>query len=153
MFTKEEKKKLKLEFWSRLEDQMTRLKNPHGSKVHWMNYNTGINHLYFRMEADEKAARLCMDLQFPDNGVREVYWDQFEEFRDLLNDRFKGKLIWLKEFEHENGKTISRVYLEKAEVNINNQKDWDRMHLFLKLSFAKLDEFWDEFSDVFLQLK
>lgn len=153
MFTKEEKKKLKLEFWSRLEDQMTRLKNPHGSKVNWMNYNTGINHLYFRMEADEKAARLCIDLQFPDNGVREVYWDQFEEFRDLLNDRFKGKLIWLKEFDHENGKTISRIYLEKAEVNINNQKDWDKMHLFLKLSFVKLDEFWDEFSDVFLQLK
>ncbi|MBK6525006.1 MAG: DUF4268 domain-containing protein [Crocinitomicaceae bacterium] len=153
MFTKEEKKKLKLEFWSRLEDQMTRLKNPHGSKVNWMNYNTGINHLYFRMEADEKAGRLCIDLQFPDNGVREVYWDQFEEFRDLLNDRFKGKLIWLKDFEHENGKTISRIYLEKAEVNINNQKDWDKMHLFLKLSFVKLDEFWDEFSDVFLQLK
>ncbi len=153
MFTKEEKKKLKLEFWSRLEDQMTRLKNPHGSKVNWMNYNTGINHLYFRMEADEKAARLCMDLQFPDNGVREVYWDQFEEFRDLLNDRFKGKLIWLKEFDHENGKTISRIYLEKADVNINNQKDWDKMHLFLKLSFVKLDEFWNEFSDVFLQLK
>lgn len=153
MFSKEEKKSNKLQFWSKLEDQMMRLKNPHGSKVNWMSYNTRINHLYFRMEADESAVRLCIDLQFPDAGVREVYWDQFEEFKDMLHDRFKGKLIWLKEFEHENGKTISRIFLEKNEVNINNLKDWDKMHLFLKLSFVKLDQFWDEFSDVFLQLK
>lgn len=153
MFSKEEKKNNKLQFWSKLEDQMLRLKNPHGSKVNWMSYNTRINHLYFRMEADESAARLCIDLQFPDAGVREVYWDQFEEFKEILNDRFKGKLIWLKEFEHENGKTISRIFLEKNDVNINNKADWDKMHLFLKLSFVKLDQFWDEFSDVFLQLK
>lgn len=153
MYSKEEKKNNKLLFWSRLEEQMKKLKNPHATKVNWMHYNTQIPDLYFRMEADEKSARLCIDLQFPDNGVREVYWDQFQEFRDMLNHKFKGKLIWLKDFEHENGKTISRIYLEKDEVNINNQKDWDKMHLFLKLSFAKLDQFWTEFKDIFLHLK
>jgi len=153
MYSKEEKKNNKLLFWSRLEDQMLYLKNPHGTKVNWINYNTKINHLYFRMEADEKAVRLCIDLQFPDNGVREVFWEQFEEFKELLNERFKGKLTWLKEYEHENGKTISRIFLERGDVNINNQKDWDKMHLFLKLNFVKLDQFWDEFSEVFVQLK
>lgn len=153
MFSKEEKQQNKLEFWSRLKDQMAKMKNPHGSKVNWMHYNTGINHLYFRMEADEHAVRLCIDLQFPDPGIREVFWDQFQEFKDMLDGIFKNTLIWDKEYEHLNGKDISRIYLEKDGVNINNRSDWDKMHLFLKLSFARLDKFWDEFGEVFFQLK
>jgi hypothetical protein len=152
MFSKEEKKQMKLEFWSRLEEQMEKLKNPHGSKVFWLDYNTGIKDLYFRMEADEKAVRLCIDLQFNDPGVREVFYEQFDEFRDMLNRLFK-ELNWQKEFVHSNGKTISRISVERPDVNIYNKKDWDKMHLFLKLNFVKLDKFWDEFKEVFLNLK
>jgi hypothetical protein len=152
MFSKEEKKQMKLEFWSRLEDQMEKLKNPHGSKVFWLDYTTGIKDLYFRMEADETAVRLCIDLQFNDAGIREVYYEQFDEFRDMLNGLFK-ELNWQKDFEHSNGKTISRISIERTGVNIYNKKDWDKMHLFLKLNFVKLDRFWDEFKEVFFNLK
>ena len=103
MFSKEELKELRIDFWGRLEKQMDKIRNPHGSKVSWMNYNTSIRHLYFRMEADEEGARLCIDLQFPDSGIREIYYDQFLEFENLLNDIFKG-LKWYKEWQHWNGK-------------------------------------------------
>lgn len=153
MFSKEEKQQIKLEFWERLKDQMEKIKNPHGSKVNWMKYNTKINHLYFRMEADEQCVKLCIDLQFPDEGVREVYWEQFEEFKDLLTSEFGGKMIWLKNYTHENGKTISRIYIEKKEVSILKKSDHDKMHLFLKINFKKLNEFWFEYSEIFEALK
>ncbi|MCG8574738.1 MAG: DUF4268 domain-containing protein [Flavobacteriales bacterium] len=152
MFTKEEKKENRIQFWTKLENELSKKKNPFGSKVNWMNYNTGIRHLYFRMEADESAVRLCIDLQFPDSSIREVYWEQFGEFKNMLDERFKN-LIWLEEFEHWNGKTISRIVMEKEGVNILNRKDWDKMHLFLKLNFVKLDEWWCDFGEVFKLLK
>ena len=152
MLSKEEAKNMRVEFWSRLEDQMSKIRNPHGSKVNWMNYNTGIRHLYFRMEADQEGARLCIDLQFADEGIRELYFEQFQEFKNLLNDRFKD-LKWYADWDHWNGKKISRIAMEKEGCQLYNRDDWDKMHLFLKVNFKKLDEFWDEFGEVFRNLK
>ena len=42
MYSKEEFKQLKLDFWSGLEKELKEIKNPHGSKVNWMNYNTKV---------------------------------------------------------------------------------------------------------------
>lgn len=152
MYSKEEVKELKLSFWNHLEEQLKKQKNPFGTKVNWMNYGTGFKDLYFRMEADESGVRLCIDLQFKDEGVREVFYEQFEEFKNILEENFKD-LIWHKDFIHANGKTISRICIEKTGVNIYNRKDWDKMHLFLKVNFKKLDEFWNDFKDVFVALK
>jgi hypothetical protein len=152
MLSKEEAKELRVGFWSKLEEQMTKMKNPHGTKVNWMNYNTGIKDLYFRMEADDDGARLCIDLQFLDKGIRDLYYEQFTEFQNMLTDKFKD-LKWYPEWEHWNGKDISRIAMEKDGCKLNNKADWDKMHLFLKLNFKKLDEFWDEFGEVFQNLK
>lgn len=152
MLSKEEAKNLRIEFWNRLEDQMQKIKNPHGSKVNWMSYNTGIKHLYFRMEADEEGCRLVIDLQFPDPGIRELYYEQFTEFRNLLEESLKD-LQWLSKFEHSNGKTISRICVERTDCHLFRKEDWDKMHLFLKLNFKKLDQFWTEFGEVFHNLK
>lgn len=152
MLSKEEAKELRVEFWERLQSQMEKIRNPHGTKVNWMSYNTGIKHLYFRMEADEDGARLCIDLQFPDTGIREIYYQQFQEFQNILDNTFKG-LEWLEEWEHWNGKVISRLMVKKGKCKLQNRNDWDKMHLFLKLNFTKLDEFWTEFGEVFKNLK
>lgn len=153
MYSKEEAREIRIAFWSKLEQEMEKIRNPHGSKVNWMHYNTGFNDLYFRMEADESGARLCIDIQFNDPGIRELYYNQFEEFEKMLTDIFKDKLKWLPEFEHSNGKTIARLAIEQEGTTISKRQDWDKMHLFLKLNFKKLDEFWTEFGDVFRQLK
>lgn len=152
MLGKDEAKAYRIEFWSRLEEQMKKIKNPHGTKVNWMNYNTGVKNLYFRMEADENGCRLVIDLQFPDPGIRSLYYEQFTEFKNLLDDKLKG-LVWKSDFEHSNGKTISRIYTERADCHLFNKDDWDKMHLFLKLNFKKLDEFWTEFGEVFHNMK
>lgn len=152
MLSKEEAKATKLEFWTRLQGQMEKMRNPHGSKVDWMNYNTGIKHLYFRMEADESGCRLCVDLQFPDKGIRDLYYEQFTELQNVFNDKLKSAK-WIPEHEHWNGKTISRIVMEKDGCHLFNKEDWDKMHLFLKLNFAKLDAFWCEFGEVLKNLK
>ena len=152
MLTKEEKKNLRIEFWSILEAQLEKDKNPHGSKVKWLNYNTNVKHLYFRMECDENGARLCMDLQFPDKGIRSLYYEQFKEFENILSSKFKD-LKWQEDYEHTNGKTISRISIEKEGCHLFNRADWDKMQLFLKINFKKLDVFWGEFGEVFINMK
>ena len=152
MFTKEDIQQINTEFWQGLTDKLGRKKNPHGSKVNWTKYNTGVGHLYFRMEADEMGARLCIDLQFSDAGVREVYYEQFLEFKNLLEKKLTG-LKWYPEFDHWNGKQIARIAAELKGVSLFNRSDWPDMQRFLISNFVELDKFWLEFGEVFLALK
>jgi hypothetical protein len=153
MYSKEEKKALKVGFWTSLNDKLTEAGKAKGRNLEWMSYPTQLKPLFFRMEADETSARLCIDVQFFNDGVREVYFQQFEGFETILKKTLGDDLIFQKEFEHWNGKTISRIYCELADVNVNKKEDWEKIQVYLTEKFLKLDEFWQEFSEVFTALK
>ena len=152
MLSKEEVKENRIAFWGTLDTLMDKIRNPHESKVQWLNYNTGVKHLYFRMEADEEGARLCIDLQFPDKDIREIYYAQFTELKDQLEKRIDD-LEWIAAWDHWNGKQISRIMVKQEGTDLHNKSDWDSMHEFLKLNLIQLDEFWCEFGAVFQNLK
>ncbi|MDA7803348.1 DUF4268 domain-containing protein [Crocinitomix sp.] len=153
MFSKEEEKELKIQFWGGLNEVLEGEKGLHANKVNWMNFNTKIKPLYFRMEADEKGARLCIDIQFIDDDIREIFYEQFTEFSTILNERFANNLKWLPTFEHSNGKTISRIVSAKDGLSMYKKEDWPAMHEFLRSQFVILEHFWSEFGEVFLNLK
>lgn len=153
MYSKDEEKQLKLDFWGGLNELLELEKGYHANKVNWMSFNTNIKPLYFRMEADEVGARLCIDLQFPDDGIRALFYEQFTEFETKLNQVFNGNTFWQPQFLHSNGKTISRISVELKEVSIRNRADWEKMYAFLRDNFVKLEHFWAEFGEVFIQLK
>lgn len=153
MYSKAEKKQMKLDFWTSLEQQLTEKGKAKGRNIAWMNYPTKIKDFYLRIEVEDNCVRLCIDLQFIDDGVREVFYEQLQEFELKLNQAFNGNAIYLKDYEHSNGRTISRVYTELSNVNLLNKNNWEEMHGFLIENFLKLDDFWVEFSDVFHNLK
>jgi len=153
MFTKDEKKDLTKRFWQSLEEKLTTTGKMKGRNLDWMNYPNKINHLYFRMEANEELARFCIDIQFLDDGVREVFYEQFEEFKKRLTESMPYELFWLKNYEHSNGRVISRIYSELKDVDIYDEKQWKASQQFLHDAFITFDEFWEEFGEVFRSLK
>ena len=153
MFTQDEKKDLTKRFWQDLAERLKVAGKMKGRNIDWMNYPNKINHLYFRMEANLEVVRFCVDIQFLDAGLREVYFEQFEEFKVMLTEQMPHPLTWLKSFEHPNSKTIARIYCELEGVNIYNEKDWSKSHQFLEDAFLAFDDFWQDFGEVFRNLK
>ncbi len=153
MFTKDEKKELTKKFWMLLSEKLDKSGKEDGRNVDWMNYPNKINNLYFRMEADTESVKFCIDIQFLFPGVREIYFQQFEEFQVKLKEIMPMEFIWLKEYDHWNGKTISRLYVELKDVSIFSEDTWSKSHTFLADNFLAFDEFWQEFGDVFVSLK
>ena len=70
MYGKEEAYELRKLFWTSFGKFMKRHKSADFSKVNWMNYKTGAKDLYFRLEADKRTAKICIDLQMEDSGIR-----------------------------------------------------------------------------------
>lgn len=153
MFTSDEKKDLTKRFWQELSTKLTIAGKGKGRNIDWMNYPNKVNQLYFRMEATTEIVRFCIDMQFGIEGVREVYFEQFEEFKEKLTANMPHKLTWLKSFDHPNKKTISRIYSELDGVSVYDEKTWQNAHQFLLDDFIAIDTFWQEFGEVFKNLK
>ena len=95
MYSKEEAKKLKQEFWTAYGQYMALTPSADGERVNWVNYKTGIKHLYFRMDATNKVVTIAVEMTHPDAGIRQLMYDQFLELKNVLHDTLEEEWIFV----------------------------------------------------------
>jgi len=143
LYAREEAKKLKEKFWTSFGQFMTLVSNEEGLKINWVNYKTGVKHLYFRMEAENKTARVTIEITHPDAGIRALMYEQLVSYRALLHAELEEEWDWIELHEDRYGKQmscVSRSIEEKA--SIFNQADWPALISFFKSRIIALDRFW-----------
>jgi len=152
MYSKSEIVQLKQAFWTAFGKYLSLETNSEGSKINWINYHTGIKDLYFRTEADHKKASVSIEITHTDLLLRELFFDKFKSFRNFLFEAIGEEWIWEEE-THENGRSISKIYIELLDVNVLNQSDWPAIISFLKPRIVGLDKFWNDVKDGFDELR
>ena len=152
MFSREEAKQRRKDFWTAYGIYMRQHRSVRGTKVKWVNYKTGIRHMYFRLEADHKHAYVAIDLQHPDPGIRELFFQQWEELQELLHGMTEQIWQWEEEFYLPEGKQISRIYTELTDVNMFRQEDWRAIFEFFAGAMVPLDEIWGQAGEIFEEL-
>lgn len=142
MFSKAEASQLRHEFWTTFGRYLRPQLSAEGEKVNWINYKTGVKHVYFKMQAENRLARIGIEITHYDLGIQELFYEQFAELKDMLNQYINEEWEWeLHHFDME-GKTVSRIYTELKSVSIFNREDWPRLISFFKPRIIALDEFW-----------
>jgi Domain of unknown function (DUF4268) len=153
MYSKTEAAQLRQAFWTAFGQYMQPVPSAEGLPTNWVNYKTGLKHVYFRLHADNRRATVSIDVTHPDAGLRELYFAQFEELRLMLEEASGDAWNWQLEAEDEYGKPISRIYQELAPVNLFNRDDWPRLISFFKPRIVALDEFWSTAQYAFDELR
>lgn len=153
MYTRAEASKIRQEFWTTFGQYLAPYKSIDGTKVSWVNYKTGIKHIYFRMQADKKKASIAISIEHPDGGIQELFYEQFLEFKLLFHNTVGEEWDWQLHAEDEFSKTVSRITLELSPVNVFNKADWPKLISFFKPRILALDEFWYDVKDSFEALK
>jgi len=153
MFSREEKKAFRKEFWTAFGVFMrkhTPLSHP---KVKWLNYRTGVKDLYFRLEADGKKVRISIDLQHHDEGIRALFWEQWLELKKMLEANTDSSWEWEQEYYNpEIRQDVSRIGIEKVGLNCFNKEHWSEAFHFFEKYIVGLDEFWADFRIIFEDL-
>ncbi|HLT87554.1 MAG TPA: DUF4268 domain-containing protein [Sphingobacterium sp.] len=143
MYSKEEAKKLKEKFWTNFGRFMSLVPNEDGFKINWINYKTGIKHLYFRMEADNKTANIYIEISHPDEGIRELMFTQFQEYKKILYAELEEEWIWNENHYDEYGKNSARIGIElDKKASVFKEEDWPTLISFFKPRIVALDRFW-----------
>jgi hypothetical protein len=144
LYSKEQTSALKQAFWTAFGQYMSLSLNADGQKINWINYKTGLKHLSFKMQADKHAAYIAIEMTHPDPGMQMLLFEQFKEFRVLMEASIGEEWDWQLHVQNEHYKTVSRIYKALPLVSIYKQEDWPAIISFFKPRIIALDEFWND---------
>ncbi len=153
MYSRSETARLKQEFWIAFGKYLSLHLSSDGLRTNWVNYHTGYKHVYFRMFADHKKARISIQLTHPDDLWRELYFDRFSSFKSIIEGVLSEEWIWEKDHTDEHGKIASMIYAETDGVNLYDKNTWPKIISFLKPRIIALDEVWNDIRDAFEDLR
>ncbi|HEX8660094.1 MAG TPA: DUF4268 domain-containing protein [Hymenobacter sp.] len=153
MYSKAEITHLRQAFWTAFGQYMAPVPSAEGDTTNWINYKTGIKHLYFRMQADNRKASIGIELTHPDAGVRELFFEQFLELKMLLHETLGEEWTWEADASDANGQPLSRIYTNLDPVNLFSRDDWPALISFFKPRIIALDAFWADAQYAFEALK
>ena len=129
MFSKEEALQIKKDFWIAFAAEYPRK---------WLLYNTKIKDVTFKFYVDNKKAQVLLDIEPKDENKRIIYYEKVESLKNILLEDYLEDAIFERNFYLENGKVISRVWVEKTGISINNKNTWPEIFGFFA---EKMDAF------------
>ena len=107
-----------------------------------MNYKTGIKHIYFRMDANNKMASISIELRHSEPGLQKEYFKKLEALKTLLHQTAGEEWQWQLHEHDGDGKLVSRIAMVLNDVNLFHKADWPVIISFLKPRMLALDTFW-----------
>ena len=138
MFSKEESKKIRQEFWTSFGKEYPRK---------WLLYNTKIKGVTLKFTFTTKIAQVSIDIEPNEDIFKEYYFDKFLSLKAILKSEYIEDIIYDSSYELDNGKIISRIYTELPQVSIHNRKTWETTMQFLNTYMDKLELFFLEYKD------
>lgn len=139
MFSKEESKKLREEFWIAFGKSFQRK---------WILYDTKIKDFTFKFYFDTKKAMVTLDVEPQELENRIELWEKLISLKSILLGDYLPDAVFEDYFVLDNQKEISRIYVEKADVSIHNKNTWQETMVFLKEHMIQFEDFFEEYEDI-----
>ncbi|MDR9458433.1 MAG: DUF4268 domain-containing protein [Salegentibacter sp.] len=138
MFSKEESKKLRQQFWTSFGIVY---------RTKWILYDTKQKEIQLKFTFNRKFAQVSLDVIDPDELFRAYYFEKLLSLKQILRNEYLPEAIFEEDYELPEGKTISRVYVQLDGVNIHNRQQWPEVMKFLNEHMLQLESFFEEYRD------
>lgn len=152
MLSKEARKERNLVFWASFKEVMRKRVSSSGRRINWATYPTDLKNTYLRLISDGKLTAVCYDVQFKDEGIKEIFWEQLGELKKVIESSMNHPTKWNDSFINPEGIKLMRISWELENVNFYNEKDWPIIHQFFKDRLIEFDAFYQEFKDILINL-
>ena len=133
MFSKNEAKRLRQEFWISFGKSFPK---------NWILYNTKVKGLNFKFHFDTKTAYVafCIDME---HSKQKTYWNKIRSHKSILETGFLPKVKFEEYFQVSDKKHISAVYVSiDTKVSIHNKSTWRAAMEFLNETMLKFEAFY-----------
>jgi len=139
MFSKEESRILRQEFWTSFGKSFPRK---------WILYDTKLKGLSFKFHFDNRTALIALDLE-DDLENRINYWEKLLALKSILLDDYLPEAIYEEECFLDNEKEISRIYVPlEQKASIHNKNSWHDVIEFFNENMSLFETFFEEYKEV-----
>ncbi|WP_339894714.1 DUF4268 domain-containing protein [uncultured Algibacter sp.] len=139
MFSKEESRILRQEFWTSFGKSFPRK---------WILYDTKLKGLSFKFHFDNRTALIALDLE-DDLENRINYWEQLIALKSILLDDYLPEAIYEEAYFLNNEKEISRIYVSlEQKVSIHNKNSWRDVMEFFNENMSLFEAFFEEYKAI-----
>ena len=139
MFSKEESKKLRQDFWTSFGKSFPR---------EWILYNTKIKGFYFKFHFDLKSAEVSIEIDHTNLETRIELWEKLNALKSIILSEYLPEAIFKDSHAINKGKEISKIYVRIENVSIHNKNTWQETMLFLKDHMSRIESFFEEYKDI-----
>lgn len=123
MYTKEQASKIRQKFWTSFGQYMKPVPGAGEEIVNWLNYKTGIKHIFFRMDVDNNHAYIAIELLHANEDERLQYYQQMIALKKIFEQTAGNGWQWNQTIQNKNGQTISSISRTNDNVNVLNEND------------------------------
>ncbi|WP_298238219.1 DUF4268 domain-containing protein [uncultured Algibacter sp.] len=139
MFSKEESRLLRQEFWTSFGKSFPKK---------WILYNTKLKGLNFKFHFDNKKAMVALDLE--DSLEHRIkHWEKLLALKSILLEDYLPEAIFDESYILDNSKELSRIYVPLAQkVSIHNKDTWRDVMEFFNKNMTLFEAFFEEYKHV-----
>lgn len=147
MYSKEEAKEIRVEFWDQFRDYTNKRRKNKGRTGKWIMDKTGINAINLKFDFDQKSALVGIDVETKNMDKRVAIYEKLETLKNQIDTALGPNTKWELEYIRENNKSISRIYTEIDKVDIFDKTSWNRVNMFFFDRMTLLEDMFLEYKD------
>lgn len=113
----------------------TLFSNVNASKDHWLSTGAGTAGVSYTFVITKLYVRIELTILNSSKETNKAYFKKLHKNKEAIEQNFGNPLVWEELPENK----MSRIKIEKPEVNIFNESDWDTMNNFLVSNLPKFE--------------
>lgn len=131
MYSKDELKNLKLEFWESFAAFCEVQPYLRGRKKTWVLYDTKVKGVELKFDATREGAFVILEVNHRSEEARLEMFERLTWYKDTLEMDFPEGLTWDICFVRDTGKQVARIYTAKSEIDFHRRQDWGEFFSFM----------------------
>lgn len=139
MYSREELKQLKHEFWEGFGQFCAIHPELKNRKNKFMLYNTKIKGVELKFDANREGAFVILEINHRSETERLAKYEQIEQYRVILEEEFPEGLIWDFSYHLGGRKEVCRIYTHKSGIDLHRRLDWMEFYKFMAEEMIKLE--------------
>lgn len=147
MFTRQEKKEIRVDFWNRFTNETKNLKNKRGYSRQWMLHRTGIKGIDLKFYADQYCAKVILEVNITNEIKRNHAFELLGQIQSAFINQLKEEPVFEADIPMGKSTRVAQVYVQLYQVSIYREESWPDIFQFFIRKMKAMERVWREFGD------
>ncbi len=141
MYSKEEKKKLMVDFWELFKRRCAVHPDLQFKKKRFILHRTKIKGVALRFDIGRKDALIILELHNRSERLRLKAFEVLERYKVIIEEGFENGLTWEYYYQRtDSEQEVCRIYTTLENVDLHRQNQWPDIYNFFIENMMKLEE-------------